>query len=704
MMEVYYQMPAYGLGTDFSESERPLTFAGTYTNRFRNTTGGAQRRPGMSEQAPSIAGAPNLTRMHEWIGYQGQDVLFTSDDLGNLWRYIVTSGATPVSAKTSAWSSCLTGKASQRMLSAQAEDILIFYNGVDRNFFTNDGGNTFQELKALIAKGVAAAGTSTTTLIDGNITNWIGQTLVSDSSIVYNVTQNGYGIVSTISSGALTITAIGSAANGAGKTTTGQDQGPGDVYQLIDYVNLPVFSIAGTTTNPIISSGANSSSIGVLTSGSTSTVIAVSGVNFAGTQARIGDFIYNTTQGAISQIASISANINLLQTVSGQAVGDTVAFFKSAMPIASWVHVHYGRVYYLDSRQQTSIIISSPDDAQDVTTYQRTLDSTSFSFGTQQPSGDTIKSMSSFQQYFVAAGEKNLYIYRGISPVADTSNSVVDFTPIAFYPNGVYSRFGLGTNGTDLLHVTLEGLQAINIGSISFTTIQNNVSVPIRTEIINLIKRTSPDDVQLTFYPRLSWLILKIGTSCYILNTNPSYDETGTQRVIPSWHLYTGKWAQQNHYFVRRNGDLLACGNSGLVYFLDENDATDDGDTISTDLEFAWMRLEEPQRSPRIKTGYYIRPVFESSSGIGYTINVIAGWDGLSSDSILVSAVAVGSGIIGQSTIGTTPIGGGTIVQNDKYPLRWRGEQARIEFTTNSNEIPDVITGLYIYGDIGGVR
>lgn len=695
MMEVFYPMPAYGLGTDFTESARPQTFAGVYTNRFRNTTGGAQRRPGMSLQAPSIAGSPNLTRMHEWIGYEGQDVLFASDDQGNIWNYAA-----------SAWASCLTGKSAVRLMSAQAEDLLIFYNGVDRNFYTNDGGVTFNELKALISKGALAAGSSAKAVVDGNISNWIGQTPVSDSSIVYNITQNGYGIVSTVASAKLTITPIGSAAiaTGAGKTATGNNQRPGDVYQLIDYVNLNIIPIAGTTTSPVISSAANASSIAILTTGSNSGTVVVSGVNFATTQIRAGDFIYNTTQGAISQVASISAHVNLTMPVSGQVAGDTVEFLKSAMPIASWVHVHYGRVYYLDSRQQTQIVISSPDDPQDVTTFQNTLNSTSFSFGTQQPSGDTLQCLGSFQQYFVAAGQKNLYIYRGINPIADTSSSTVDFTPIAFYPNGVYSRFGLGTNGTDLLHVTLEGLQAINIGSISFTTIQNNVSVPIKTALINLIKNTSPNDVQLSFYPRLSWLILKIGTACYILNTNPSYDETGAQKTIPSWHLFNGTWAQQNHYFVRRNGDLLACGAGGNVYFLDNGDSADLNAPIATDLQTSWLRLEEPQRSPRIKTGSYIRPVFESTGQIGYTISVVAGWDGLSNDSILVSAVALGAGIVGQAIIGSTPIGAGTIVQNDKYPLKWRGEQARIEFTTNSNESPDILTGFYLYGDVGGVR
>lgn len=695
MIEFEYPMPANGLGTDFTESQRPLNFAETYTNRFRNVTGGAERRPGMGRYGPAISGSPNLTRLHEWVGTDGTDVLMASDDSGNIWRYNVSA---------SAWNSALTGKASVRMLSAQAEEYLIFVNGVDRNFYTIDGGQTFSELKALITQGKTAGGTNATTLVDGNITNWIGQTNVSDTSIVYNVNGSAYGIVTTIASAQLTITAIGSAANGAGRTNNGRNQQSGDSYQLIDYVNLN-----------IIPSGLNGvSNVGIAGPGTTTTVIAVSGVNFSQPTVsnlintldsiRSGDIVYNATQGAIAIVGSVSANVNLNQAITGQASGDTINFFKSAMPIASWVHVHYGRAYYLDSRKQTRIVISAPDDPQDVTTYQNTLDSSSISFGTQQPAGDIMLCMASFQQYFVAAGLKNLYIYRGITPIANQSGQTTDFTPIAFYPNGVFSRFGLGTNGTDLLHVTLEGLQSINIGSISFTTVQNNVSVPIRQAIITLMQNTSSDDVQLSFYPRRSWLIMKIGSSAYILNTNPSYDETGQLKSIPSWHLFTGDWAQQNHYYTKRNGDLISCGAGGQVYYLDNGDTKDDGEPIPTDLVTAWLRLEEPQKTPRVKNGNYIRPIFESGANIGYNISVVAGWDGFSSDSITVSAQALGAGIVGQAVVGTTPIGAGTIVQNEKYPLQWRGEQARFEFTTNSSAAPDIITGFKIYGDIGGVR
>lgn len=686
MMEFAYPMPTNGLGTDFTDSERPLTFAGVYTNRFRNVMGGAERRPGMNEFNSAVMGQPNLTRLHELVDSQGNDTLLTSDDLGNLWELVGTS-----------WSSVLTGKAPQRMLSAEAGGKLIFCNGVDRNFYT-ENGSTFSELKALIVDGTLAGGSNKTTLIDGNIANWIAETLVSNNDIVHNITQGGYGIVSTVASASLTTTAIGSArvANGAGITTTNLNQQSGDSYEIIDYVNLDIIP-NGTPDN---------TNVGTAGAGTTTQVIAVSGVNFGNTEILAGDFVYNTTHGALSIIGSISAAVNLTVAISGQGSGDSIAFFKSAMPVAKWIHVHYGRVYYLDARKQTRIVISAPDDPQDVTTYQQTLDSSSFSFDTLQPGGDIILSMASFQAYFVAAGQKNLYIYQGINPIANTAATTTSFAPIAFYPNGVASRFGLGTNGTDLLHVTVDGLQAINIATVAFTTLQNNVSVPIRSVLTQLIRAANPDDVQLTYYPRRSWLILKVSDNVYILNTFPSYDETGQQKNSPSWHLFSGAWAQENHYFVRRNGDLLGCGTKGQVYLLDSSAVTDDGAVISTDLVTAWLRLEEPQRTPRVKRGQYIKPIFESDASVSYTINAVAGWDGLSSDSIVVSAgTALGAGAtIGQWVIGTDAIGQGAYAQNEKFPLCWRGEQARIEFITNSSASPDVITGFYLYGDIHGVR
>lgn len=678
MNTVDYKLPMYGLGTDFSEFDRPITFAETYTNRFRNITGGAERRPGASP-AGTAPGKPAFTRIHELVDNSGDAKLFVSDDYGNIWKFdTISSGQGIYNFPDYA-----------RTLSAQVGDKLIFVNGVSRNVYTSNG-TTFIELKALITQGVAAGGTNSTTLIDGSISNWVNNTLVANNDIVHNITAGGYGIVSTVVSASLTTTPISTSANGAGLSTTTQTTG--DVYELLDYVDL---NIIPQTSNV-------NDNVGTASSSTTTVRVAVSGVDFSTTEMRPGDIVYNTTRGAIAFIASISAQANLSQQITSQQSGDSLAFFKSAMPIASWIHVHYGRTYYLDSRNKRRIVISAPDDPQDLTTYQKTLDTTSFSFGSQQPTGDIILSMTTFQKYFVASGQKNLYIYEGITPIADTSTSTIDFQPIATYPNGIASRFGLGTNGSDLLHITTEGLQAINIGNISNTTVQNNASVPVRTAMLTAIMAASTDDIQLSFYPRRSWLISKVGDVCYVLNTNPTYNDAGELQVISSWHLFTGLWSQMGHYFVRHNGDLLGCKTDGYIYQLDSSGATDNGTAITTDLVTAWLRLEEPQRTVRIKQGQYIKPVFESGAGVVYTINAIAGWDGYSGDTAIVSAI--GAGQIGSAIIGTTPIGSGNFAQATKLPLRWRGEEVRLEFITESSASPDIITGFTLYGNINGIR
>lgn len=670
MLTVTYDLPYNGLGTDFSQFERPISFAEVYTNRFRNITGGAERRPGMLRYGSQIPTIPNLTRLHEFVSDLGSETLMSSDNFGNIYAYDVSA---------SSWSTIKSGGANATYISGEADGKLIFVNGQDRNIYWD--GTSFQEVKALITQGILAGGSNSTTVIDGDITNWIGGTLVANNDIVYNVTRNAYGIVTAVASASLTITSI-------------PTQVPGDSYQLIDYVDL----------NIIPDGTGNNDNVATAGPGTTTSVIAVSGVNFANTEIRFGDFVYNTTRGLVTNIASISANVNLQSNITGQTSGDALAFFKSAMPIASWVHVHYGRTYYLDSRNNNRVVISAPDDPQDVTTFQKTLDSTSFNFGSVTPQGDALISMSSFLSYFVAGGKRAIYIYKGTDPIQDASSSDLDFEAIASYPDGLASRFGLTTNGSDLLYMTDDGLQAINIGYNTSNTVQNNASVPIRNTLRNLIAQTSNTDViQNTYYARRAWTINKIQNSCYVLNTNPSYGRDGKLVNIASWHLFNGFWAAQNHYFVRRNGDLFACGNNGLVYQMDTSAATDDGTPISTELTTAWLTLEEPQQTPRIKELKYIRPVFESGANIEYTITAHAGWDNYSSDTIIVSGGGTG-GIIGTAIIGTDMIGSGEFAQANKYPLRVRGEQIQIEFATESSAKPDIITGFNLYGNICGWR
>src|SRR4051812_13539712 len=183
MISIEYKFPVYGLGTDFSEFDRPITFATVYTNRFRNINGGAERRPGMAQFGSRIDGNPNLTRMHEFVSTTGVDTLLSSDDAGNVYKFNSAGSASVV----------VSGKSQVRMISAQADEKLIFCNGIDRNFFTSDG-TTFNELKALITTGALAGGSGVATVIDGDVSTWIGSTLVSNNDIIYNVTRQGYGI------------------------------------------------------------------------------------------------------------------------------------------------------------------------------------------------------------------------------------------------------------------------------------------------------------------------------------------------------------------------------------------------------------------------------------------------------------------------------------------------------------------------------
>lgn len=680
-VDVTYRMPQNGLGTDFTEFERPISFASTYTNRFRNTTGGAQRRPGCNVLVSAVVPTnPNLTRLHEYVDNQGNETLMASDDFGNIWKF-----------NTSAWSSALTGKSNARMISAEANGKLIFVNGVDRNFYTDDAGQTFKELKPLITQGTLAGGSNKTTVIDGNVTNWINNALVSNNDIVYNVTKNAYGVVTAVASAQLTITPIGLTVEGAGNTFA--DQAPGDAYQLLDYVALNVIPDGSGGMTDVATAG----------TGTTPTVVAVSGVDFSTTETRVGDIVYNTTQSGISFISSVSANVNLQNFMASQTAGDALVFFKSAMPITSWVHVHYGRAAYLDARNNNRVVFSAPDDPQDVTTFQQTLDSSSFRFGTQQPNADSLLSLDTFLSYFVASGKRNLFIYQGNTPIEDTSQTTINFTPIAFYPNGIAGRFGLETNGGDLLHMTVDGLQGINIGFNAFSVNQNNLSTPILNDLREAINnQTDTDNIQLTYYPRRRWLICKLGDQCYILNSQSSYDQTGQQQPLASWHLFTGLWAQQNHYFIRRNGDLLGCGAQGLVYQLDASASTDNGTPINTDISTAWLRLEEPQITPRIKELHFIRPIFESGAEVDYTISVVAGLDNYSNDQITVPAGTTDS--IGTAIIGTSPIGAGQYAQTNKYALRARGEEMRIQFTTQSSASRDVVTSFTLFGNISGRR
>jgi hypothetical protein len=678
MISVDYEVPRRGLGTDFTESERPLTFAKALTNRFININGGAEKRRGIEQLGADVSGAPNLTRIHEYVDKTGTETLFASDDDGNIYKY-------DSSAQT--YSTVLTGKSPVRMISVQQDDKLIFVNGTDRNFYTDDAGATFKELEAIIHRGATGTGTTTTVLNDSNITSWTDSTQVAVNDIVFNSSVSAYGVITAVSAEDITHTTIGTAGQGSGNAasnqTTGQD------FRIIDAVDLNVIPVSNGFDNTALAG-----------SGTTTTVVAVSGVDFSTTDIRVGDFIRNTTQSAITKITAVSADVNV-KSISGQSAGDSLVFLKSAMPIATWVHVHYGRTYYIDSRDQSKVRISAPDDAEDLTTFAQTLDSSTVDSGSLQPQGDALIAIGTYQKYLVLAGKKYVYVYTGVTPIQDTSDTTVSFSPVATYPQGCVSRFSLVNTGNDLLFISPDGLLNASVGSDSSNLVNSNVSDTVKNAVRNLINNTAEDNIQLAFYPRRNWIVMKIGSTIYNFNNTPVTDSTGNLVAGGSWSIFDNQFARLNHYFVRRNGDLIGCGSEGKVYKCDGNQYHDAGNVYSTELEHGWLRMEEPSRSKRVKDVKYIKPAFESGGNIVYSINITGGFENIANETITVSAR--GGGVIGQYTIGTDEIGG-TGVQTNKQALRARGEEFKLNITTESSAGPDVITGYTMYGNVYGRR
>jgi hypothetical protein len=676
MISIDYEIPRRGLGTDFSESERPITFAKTFRNRFININGAAERRLGISRfQNTTVPGAPNLTRLHEYTSKLGVDTLLSSTDTGNVYRY-----------SASAWTQTLSGKAASRMISAQAGDKLIFVNGVDRNFYTDDGGQTFNQLKSLISQGQAGSGTNTTTLKDGNITSWLSSTQIALNDVVFNSTVSAFGVVTAVSGADITHTTIGTSGLGAGLAATNQTNGQN--YQVIDTVPLNIIPRGLTKDNTAVAGPST-----------TTTVIQVSGADLSALGLKTGDFIYNTTRNSLMVAQSVSANVNV-QATTGQTSGDSLIFIKDAMPIAKWVHVHYGRTYYVDAEDQTKVVISAPDDPQDLATFAKTLDASTFDTGSLQPQGDIIQTIQTFQKYLVMGGLNNLYVYQGIDPVQDTTASSVVFTPVGVYPQGCVSRFSLAHTGNDLLFISPDGLLNASVGSDSNSLVNSNISDVIKNDVREIIAATQPDSIQLSYYPRRNWVMMKIGETIYNFNNTPVSNRSGQLEAGGSWSTFDGTFASMNHYFIRRNGDLLGCATNGSVFSLDSG-FTDNGSIIPTDIESAWYRLEEPNRSIRVKDVKYIKPIFESGGGVVYNIEADAGFDGFARDT--VSVTAGGSAIVGQAIVGTAVIGGSG-VQTTKLPLRVRGEEIKIRITTNTSAGPDVLSGFTLYGNMYGRR
>jgi hypothetical protein len=679
VIQTKYTPGRYGLGTEFAESKIPVEYCKNFVNRFINLNGDAEKRQGITQLGNTISGAPTITGLHEFIDNQGNATLFCSAN-GKIYR---------LNSSETTWTQVLSGKdSSKRLISGQMGDKHIFVNGSDRNFYTDDAGDSFNELKALVQRGVTStSATSTTSLTDANVDNWLTNTFVTDNDLVYNSTLDAYAIVTSVGASNISHTAIGSAATGLGSVTTSVNQAAGQFYQIIDLIELN-----------IIEQNSGLDNFATATSGTAVNQIRVSGVDFSDTQIRAGDFVYNTTRAAITRVNSVSANLTVT-TVASQTSNDTIQFYKSAMPIADWFHVHYSRAYYIDNREPSIVRISGPNDPQDMTTFQGNLNAAQF-YGARQPQAERLLSLKTFQQYLVAGGERNVYVDRGTAPIADTSAATTDFSPVGLFPQGLVSRFAMDSIGGSLNFGANDGIRnlAATFDANSFQTA--NTSEALKSEIAAAIKSADPDEVMTIHYPRRNWLLCKVGDIIYNFNYTPYYLE-GEVRANPygSWSKFTGLFAEMKCFLVRRNGDLVCAGANGKVYEFDQGSYSDDGSSIPTVMETGWLTLSEPQQSTQMKSGVFIKPQFETSLPITYTISATGDYSVLSTDSVTTTSTGVGQ--IGFAVIGSSQIGGSRIL-NEKLPLRWRGEQFKIRISTDDTKGPDIITGFTVYGNILG--
>lgn len=689
-----YPIAPFGFATSFEESEVPAEYALQMRNRFINAAGGAEKRQGIDQLGSTISGTPKLDAIHELIGADGTATLFVSGE-GKIWRF-----------DNPGWTQVRSGlDANSQLQSSQMGPKLIFVNGVDRNFYTEDG-STFHELLPIIEQGTVSSTANTTQLTDSSITNWVTDTDVAANDIVYNVSVSAFGIITTVSADRLVHTNIGVSAQGIGAAAANQTSG--HLYKVLDSVELNV-----------IPTDIGDDNVATAAVGTSATGIVVSAVSdWTKTQIRPGDWIHNTTRSALTEVTAVSTAALRCAGIASQTSGDTLTFHKSAMPISKKTHVHFGRLYHIDARDQRLIRISGANDPQDMTNDSGTLDTHIFRFGELQPQGDIVLDMASFQRFLGIAGKQALYLFQGTNPVADVSAAstdlqianATDFDIVSIFPQGVVSPNSLVSIGNALIFVTPDGVQSSELVYDASTLTRANISEALKTTLRGEIKNTAPEQIRALHYPRRSWVLLKVGSRLYVYNYTPFFGKNvidqSPQPGTGSWSLFDGKFARQNAYFVRSDRTLIAAGDGGKVYQFDQGSYSDDGETYITEYQTGWLNFEEGAGArralARTKDGQYIKPIIDSGGDTSYTIRAEAGFGVESTDTITVP-VSGGAQPIGLAEVGKAIVGGSSI-QDIKYPLRWRGREVRLTFSTNDNTGPDVLSRFTLYVNLHGQR
>lgn len=687
-----YGMARGGLATEFSQAAQPLDYSRGFTNRFINLLGGAEKRPGIEVIGGGYDIQPDrINAGHEHVDDAGIATLYCSgvDVSGNgrIWRFDVTASSwfainnqiTPVNTTLS----------TNRLRSVNMGGKIIFVNGHNRNFYVDYDRQTsnysLKELQPIIELGTLGTGTSANRAIDSQVSNWLDSTYVRVNDVLYNKTLNAYALITAVGS-ALSTTRIDVSAAGLGSASRTMDSG--DYYEIYDTVALNIIPTTGGLDNTAVA--------GTGTNGNT---IAVSGVNFTQTEALAGDYVYNSTKATLLRVEADPSAVMTVTSAVNTSAGDSLVFLKKAMPVANNAHVHYDRLYLVDSRRPTRVVVSGPLDPQDFTTSQLTLEASSIDYASKQPEAEEILTLGTFQRFLVAGGKRNVYVDQGVDAVADTSAVSIDLDPVALFPQGCVSKDGFVSIGHNAFIASDDGLRSFRVSDV-LAVETNNVSEQIKSELRSAIKAKSATDgeVQLVHYPRRNWVLFKVGNVVYNLNyTGGISGDTQTQGW--SWTKFTGRLPECDGFMLRSNGDLICAGGT-KVYKFDSGKYSDDGDPIKTVYKTGWSNQSDvaPGESV-IKDGRYIRPYFETNSKTVYTIKVATDFSEVAVDEIIVTAAgagAIGSFIVGESVVGQPS------VFSDMQPLRWRGDHVAFTFTSESSGGPDSITKFTVFGNTFG--
>jgi hypothetical protein len=679
-----------GLATAFGETETPEQYALQLRNRFISAAGGAEKRQGMTQYGSNLPITVN--RLHELVNNKTLVATLFASGSGRIYRHSSGSWVLAYSSGTS----------SAVYRSVQNNDKLIFYNGVDRPIYTTNG-STFYELRAIVEAGLSSAGTDKDSLHCDDVTTW-HDTDVAVGDIVQYEPTGAIGCVTVVATASVVHTEISSTSKSAAGFVADAYVLTGKAFKIIDTIESNIVP----TSDPEYFDN-----YGLLATDSSATGMKIAGItDWTTTGISVGDYIRNTTRTAVAIVTAVTTSAFVRHTgVSGQASGDSVLLYKSAMPRPSFAHVHYGRTYFVDSNDRTRVRVSGPNNPQDMTTDSGTLDGSSVSFGAIQPEGDAVQALTSYQRFLIMAGKRYTVLYEGTDPIADTTAMESDFSVVGMFPQGVMSPDGLLTIGNDAVIVSRDGIQGFSLQGDASTVGRENLSEALKNVLRVKIQNASEDQIVGFHYPKRSWVCFKIGNELYVYNYTPYFgegrtSEEGAFSVVSkggSWSIFDGLIAEQTHYYVGRDGNLYSCkGNK--VYLCDvEGVFTDDGSKYTTTYQTAWLK-GQPGSSQNTKLGMYIQPVFNALNTT-YTITAEAPFIPDSNARVTSNRLArsgpVGVAVIGSYAIGGRGEGG---ISDKKYPLLWRGKEVRFTITTNDDGGPDTISRLIVMYTTTGVR